>query len=178
MIKRKICLLGDPAVGKTSLIRKFIFDIFSDEYISTVGTKVSKKEIEVEINKLDLKITLTLMIWDILGQSAYQSLHSMFYRGASGGLIVSDWTRPNIFSSMEKWVTSLHKVIGEVPVIFLVNKVDLDSHPEFRQEDIDDLKKKYNTFSFSTSAKTGLNVEDAFSSLSKMLIRDYIKQNY
>ena len=102
-IKRKVCLLGNPAVGKTSLIRKYIFDSFSDKYISTVGTKVSKKDIEIEIKKIDLKLTLTMMVWDILGQSGYRSLHSMFYKGASGALIVCDLTRRETYDSLKIW---------------------------------------------------------------------------
>lgn len=177
-IKRKICLLGDPAVGKTSLIRKFIFDIFSDDYISTVGTKVSKKEIEMEIQKLNLKITLTLMVWDILGQSGYKSLHSMFYRGASGAIIVADGTRSDSVQSLEKWTRSLNKVVNGSPIIYLINKDDLVRHPDFRQNDLDELGEKYGAVSLSTSAKTGLNVENAFNSLSKLLIRDYLGKNY
>lgn len=165
-------------MGKTSLIRKYIYDVFSDEYISTVGTKVSKKELEVRINKIDIKISLKLMIWDLMGQATYMSLHSKFYQGAAGALIVSDRTRPDNDLSFNKWIDSLHTVVAGVPVILLVNKSDLDVHPDFDQNKINSLAKSYDTLTFSTSAKTGLNVENAFVGLSKILIRKYIRKNY
>lgn len=176
IIKRKVCLLGAPSVGKTSLIRKFVFDTFSDKYISTVGTKVTKKDIDLVIAKSNLKITLSMMIWDVLGQTGYKSLHAMFYRGASAAMIVCDLTKKTTFDGLDEWVESLHKVTGPIPTIFLANKADLVDKYAFKPEDLQVLTEKLNTAYFPTSAKTGMNVQNAFNRLSKVLIRDLLKK--
>lgn len=177
IVKRKVCLLGAPSVGKTSLIRKFVFDTFSDKYISTVGTKVTKKDIDLVIAKSNLKITLSMMIWDVLGQKGYKSLHAMFYRGASAAMIVCDLTRRSTYEGIQEWVESLHKVTGSIPTIFLANKADLVDDYEFSLEEIRELAEKNNTTYFLTSARTGMNVQNAFNRLSKVLIRDLLKSN-
>ena len=104
----KVCLLGDGQVGKTSLIRKFVLDQFSDDYITTVGTKVSKKKLYMEFPDLDGAVDLTLTIWDILGQKEFKSLHNEFVsfctqhdtlRGEPATLVLS---LPRIFEI--KWL--------------------------------------------------------------------------
>jgi GTPase SAR1 family protein len=79
-LMKKICLLGDGAVGKTSLIRKFVFDSFDDKYIMTFGTKVSKKD--VTMVREGQEFNMTFLIWDILGQRVHNTIHSAYYQGA------------------------------------------------------------------------------------------------
>src|SRR5436309_1950018 len=91
-VKRKILLLGDGAVGKTSLIRRFVVDKFSDDYITTIGTKVTKKDLRIESPS---KATdMTFMIWDVLGQKGYRGIQESSFQGAKGALLVYDVTRP------------------------------------------------------------------------------------
>jgi small GTP-binding protein len=90
----KLCLLGDGAVGKTSLVRRFVFDVFDDKYLMSFGTKVVKKEIKVGDTELDM------MIWDILGQRTKDVLHAAYYRGATGALAVCDFTRPDTMKNL------------------------------------------------------------------------------
>ena len=85
----KICIVGDPAVGKTSLIRRFVFDKYDDKYISTLGTKISKKDVLYN----DKKIEMTMMIWDVIGQQSFKSIHKSAFKGAKGAFIVCDLTR-------------------------------------------------------------------------------------
>jgi len=167
---KKICLLGDPAVGKTSLIRRYVFDMFDDKYITTIGTKVTKKAIMVKsAEKGDCKITL--LIWDILGQREYQRLHPVYYQGAEGALIVCDSTRKETIGNLATWVTSFKNVVGNVPVVFLMNKSDLVDQEKFDRTEIEALTKQHQASYLPTSAKTGLNVENAFMTVSEALAR-------
>jgi small GTP-binding protein len=118
---RKICLLGDGAVGKTSLIRRYVHDIFNDEYIMTIGTKVSKKNMDLDGKEL------TLMIWDILGQKEHTNLHSAYYKGAAGAIVVCDFTNKNSMEHLTKWIDDFRAVAGNVPVVIAVNKQDIEN---------------------------------------------------
>lgn len=170
-IIKKICLLGDPAVGKTSLIRRFVFDMFDDKYITTIGTKVTKKTLEVdrETPAGQMHIKITLLIWDILGQREYARLHPVYYQGAEGALIVCDGTRQETIRNLPTWTTSFMKVVGQVPIIFLINKSDLLNMDEFPTQDVENISETYNSPFYFTSARTGENVGEAFVEISKLL---------
>lgn len=158
----KLCLLGDGAVGKTSLVRRFVFDVFDDKYLMSFGTKVSKKELKVD------KVDLDLMIWDILGQKSQEALHAAYYRGAAGALAVCDFTRPETMKNLRSWLGSFRSVVGDMPVVLLGNKSDLDR--KFTLADLEDFGKSVGCETLETSAKTGLNVELAFSTLGGKLV--------
>jgi len=158
----KLCLLGDGAVGKTSLVRRFVFDVFDDKYLMSFGTKVSKKSLKVGEANLDL------MIWDILGQKSQESLHAAYYRGASGALAVCDFTRPETMRNLREWLDSFRSVVGDMPVIILGNKMDLEK--AFTSVELEAFAKEVGCRSLETSAKTGLNVESAFQELGKTVM--------
>ncbi len=160
---RKVCLLGDGEVGKTSLVRRFVLDMFSDEYIKTFGTKVSKKVLEIDQKEL------TLMIWDILGQKA-TSLHEAYYKGANGALLVSDLTHDETITSLSIWRDDLFKMGGEVPVVLVANKSDLEW--EVDRDILSDVEESMDGSFVITSAKTGEGVEDAFLMLGKRILED------
>ncbi len=168
-IKRKVLLLGDGAVGKTSLIKKFVTDKFSDDYITTIGTKITKKDLLY--NTSEGEITLTLMIWDILGQKGYKSIQSSSYKGAEGAMIVCDLTRKETLASMvEYWIPEMRKVIGEVPIIFVGNKCDLIDERQISADELAGTAQQYGCQSFVSSAKTGENVESIFNALGEKVI--------
>jgi small GTP-binding protein len=164
--KMKMCLIGDAAVGKTSLVHKFVLDKFDDVYIATLGTKTSKKTILVSNGSSSYH--LTLMIWDVLGQKFFDSLQKVAYQGANGAFIVLDLTRKETLESFEQWLMSLYKVAGVVPVVVLGNKNDLSS--EFGEDEIKKLVEDYGFPFYLTSAKTGNNVSDAFVTLGKSMV--------
>ena len=172
-IRRKICLLGDAAVGKTSLVRRFVEDVFDDKYVVTLGTKVTMKEMNIKAPDPKQTMKITLMIWDILGQKELKRLQTGFYKGASGALIVADITRKETFKSIEDWVNSLFLTVGTVPVLLLLNKSDLSEQGVVKGGYIADLTKRYDTTYLLTSAKTGKNVDLAFKRLSEMLVKNY-----
>lgn len=163
-IKKNIILLGDGAVGKTSLIRRYVIDEFSDDYITTIGTKVTKKEIYLE----EEKTLMTMMMWDIIGQKGFRYTQSLSARGMSGALLVSDLTRPETLESLKSyWIPLVIRIAGPIPMIFLGNKADLKDELQFGLDDIQSVSAECEAFGSTnecllTSAKTGDNVEKAF----------------
>ncbi|MEW6069776.1 MAG: tetratricopeptide repeat protein [Candidatus Thermoplasmatota archaeon] len=167
---KKICLLGDPSVGKTSLIRRYVYDVFDDKYLTTIGAKITKKVLTLKYREPQPDITLTLMLWDIAGQEDFRSVHSTYFQGADGALIVCDVTRKESLENIDNWVEALHKITGKVPIIILGNKSDLVIQAAVNEKDLELLSKKFDCKYLLTSAKTGKNVEEAFSTLTKELI--------
>ncbi len=155
----KIVLLGDGAVGKTSIITRFVHDQFSDEYIQTIGTKVTKKEVDLP----DVKIRF--LIWDILGQIKEHRLHGAYYAGALGGLIVADFTRRETLDSVSQWVEGYRAHTRKGSLILLCNKEDLPDKA-FTLEEAQDV---FDGEVMPTSALTGLNVDKAFETLAKKI---------
>jgi small GTP-binding protein len=171
----KICFLGDSSVGKTSLIRKFVFDTFDDSYLMTMGTKVTKKTVTVDAPDIDKKFNVTFMIWDIIGDIHFRGLlHHSYLHGAAGALLVCDITRPETLESLTTWVESLQMESEEdVPVVFMANKCDLAKDKKLNQDDVKKLADVYSSFWLLTSAKTGKNVEEAFKALGKKMVEKY-----
>ena len=161
---KKICLLGDGEVGKTSLIRRYVLDIFDDQYIQTFGAKVSKKVLELE------EVNLTLMIWDVLGQKTQKALHSTYYAGANGALLVCDMTRPETLSHLENWAADLREVAGDIPIIVVGNKSDLEMHMD--RLELERLAGGLGATAVLTSALTGENVQEAFERLGRRTMGD------
>jgi len=163
MIKKKICVLGSFAVGKTSLIERYINSIFSDKYHTTIGVKTDQKDLN--INNTDIR----LIIWDINGEDDYQKVKPSYLIGAAGALIIADITRKDTLEAAIKLNELIKDTIGEKPIIFIINKDDLKHDWEITHEEIEDLKQK-NYSVLLTSAKTGKNIEKAFTDLTKAII--------
>jgi small GTP-binding protein len=175
-LSKKIVLIGDPAVGKTSMIRKFVHDIFDDKYISTLGTKVSSKVIRFNHPVKDAKIELKLMIWDIMGQKDYEMFQQSAFMGSQGAIIVCDATRKPTLENLPEWVSSLFNVTEEIPIVMIANKNDLTDQKQFELEDLINVASTFDVPSLLASAKTGENVETAFTTLGQIIIdQDYKK---
>jgi len=162
--KRKILLLGDGAVGKTSLMRQFVEGKFSDEYIATIGANIKKKEMSYP----DRNMQLDLVIADLIGQQGYENTQKMNMRGANGAIMVSDLTRYETIESLEDyWIPLLKEVLEEAPpMIFFANKSDLidmdgEEAKRFRAELLS-ISERYQSKFYLSSAKTGENVEQGF----------------
>jgi small GTP-binding protein len=170
-VKKKIILLGDGAVGKTSLIRKFVVDKFDDNYLLTVGFKITQKEIQVKVNnKMQY---LKLNIWDILGQKGYIELHKSSLPGTAGCILVADITRKETLKSIDEyWIPNVYNMVGQVPFVILANKMDLVDKAEFNEEELSLFSKRYDAQSFLTSAKTGENVKTAFLALGEKIMAE------
>lgn len=186
-VKKKIVLLGDSAVGKTSLIRRYVFDKFDDTYITTIGSKVTKKE--MRIHRDNGAVDLTFMIWDILGRTGYSATHARTFAGVHGAFFVADLSRPETLNSLGRyWLPLLFKVTEHIPMVFAYNKSDLVKDPTYDLGYLEQVASKFNiglddelpshlsTF-YPTSAKTGDNVEKAFESLGFMVTSNKIPKD-
>ena len=126
--KAKVCLVGNPAVGKTSLVRRYVLDAFDDRYLTTVGTKVSKKPVRVTDPSQDLDADVDLMIWDIMGQPGFREmLKDAYFFDAKGVLAVADLTRKDTLEDLRNWIKAVEGVTGKVPVIAEVRKTSAPS---------------------------------------------------
>ncbi len=171
-MKAKILLLGDGGVGKTSLIRRFVVDQFSDDYITTIGTKVTKKD--VTVGKPPNDVDVIMQIWDVLGQKGYGGVQETAVKGAQGVLFVHDLTREDTRRSMEEyWMPMVWRLVGRVPMVIVGNKVDLLQEERIAAHEYTYyLEEKYSSPSIMTSAKTGERVEDAFKTLGEAVVEN------
>ncbi len=166
-LKRKVVLLGDSGVGKTSLVRRFVYNMFNDKYIQTIGTKVSKKNVNINFENKEYEITL--VIWDVLGQQGYTNVQNAAFKGSDGALFVCDVSsKSTLHSILHYWIPTLDTV-AQVPGVLLANKIDLKNR-EVSDNDLEEFSKTVGLPYVLTSAKTGENVEEAFEKLSKLML--------
>lgn len=168
--KLKICLLGDGAVGKTSLLRKFVYDEFDDKYLMTFGAKTTKKLMGLSSPKDGTPVQLTLMISDIMGQKDVSNVHDAYMFGTKGAIIVCDVTRKETLDSVQGWIDKVNKISGDVPMVFVANKYDLRDEAQFDIDELKDIAEGINCPAYVSSAKTGENVELAFITLGETLL--------
>ena len=168
-LMKKVCICGDPNVGKTSLVRRFVTGKYEDKYISTLGTVVSKKYIK----EPNTNINMTMMLWDVSGQREFQRIHAAAFRNATAGFVVCDLTRPDTISRLPDWVTNFREHTGpKAPVSVLVNKTDIIGQNKKAIEVIQASVERLGLPMYKTSAKTGDNVEKAFSDMASHIINN------
>ncbi|MFW9820036.1 MAG: Rab family GTPase [Candidatus Thorarchaeota archaeon] len=170
----KVIMIGPPAVGKSSLIRRFIEDKFTLAYKFTIGVDFSTKIIEYDSDK---KARVT--IWDIGGQDRFKILRRNFYIGTHGALVVFDLTRAQTFSKMKDWVSDMNQLLEvKIPVVILGNKLDLISETGevIDRNEPKDYADRIGSIYIETSAKSGENVQKAFVDLIKLIIENSLKE--
>jgi small GTP-binding protein len=166
-ISKKICLVGDFGVGKTSLIRRFVDRQFSDKYLSTVGVKISKKKVDLSEEK-----SVQLLIWDLEGHTKFKAIAPSYLQGASGAIIAADVTRQETIDNCTERLQLFLSVNPKGIAIFALNKADL-IEPEKVQLLLENVKKEQPEqviATYSTSAKTGENVDEMFHLISQQMI--------
>lgn len=167
-ISKKICLLGDFAVGKTSLVRRFVYNLFKDAYISTIGVRVSRKTVVVPHN--EEVVELTLMLWDLAGSEEFDRVRANYLRGAAGGLLVCDLTRAETLHSLGSYADDLLSVNPNVRFAVAANKRDLAGQQELSEGEIEAVAARLNAPYRLTSAKTGDKVEALFRHLGRLVL--------
>jgi small GTP-binding protein len=166
-IQKKICLLGDFGVGKTSLVNRFVEGRFDDKYLSTVGVKISRKPLKRSYGELNL------LIWDLAGSNGFtSSLSENYMQGAAGAVVVCDLTRLNTLTAFQKYAKQIRSRNPKVQLVFVCNKADLMEDRTVSDTDVTTTLSELNeSMFFVTSAKTGERVEDAFVHLAEKLER-------
>ena len=165
----KICLVGDPEVGKTSLMRRFVLNQFDADYIMTMGAKVMKKVVTLE--KDGQPCDVTMLVWDVMGQKHFRIIESVAFENVVGGLVICDLTRRSTFENLEYWIEAVHKISPGIPMILLANKSDLLEDRQVSDDELKQLADKFAIAWFLTSAKTGDNVENAYITLAEYCLR-------
>ncbi|MFX1572519.1 MAG: Rab family GTPase [Promethearchaeota archaeon] len=168
----KVIILGSGAVGKTSLLYRFVENRFAIKYKMTIGADFLSKIIESYPKPGN---TVKFQIWDIGGQDQYKFLRPSFFEGANGALLVFDLTRWHTFEELNDWYSDLQEYAGKnTPFILLGNKVDMiqEENKTYNKESANFFAKKKKTYFVETSAKTGENVEDVFLNLATRMLKN------
>jgi small GTP-binding protein len=168
-ITQKICLLGDFNVGKTSLVRRFIEDKFSDRYLSTVGVKVSRKSLNVTTDTQ--RHQLNLLIWDLEGNTKFKSITPNYLKGASGSIIVADLSRSDTLDNLTQHLQLFFQVNPQGQATVALNKADLIP-PEKLAKLVENYQLPFPRVLgvYTTSAKTGDRIEQMFQELATVLV--------
>ena len=164
MIQKKICMLGAYAVGKTSLVSRYVQSLFSDKYHSTVGVKVDKKTVKAGEDEV------TLLLWDLYGEDEFQKIQTSYLRGSAGYVLVVDGTRKETLDRAVVLQSRAEAIAGKVPFVLVINKSDLADKWEVDDAALADLAKRRWPY-FKTSAKSGAGVEEMFLGLAGAMVK-------
>lgn len=162
----KVVVLGDPSVGKTSLVKRHAKGKFDFDSKATIGVDVTTKNY-----KLEGGLLLSLSVWDVAGQEFSGSMRHQYYQGASAGILVFDLTRPESFWHLKSWYVDLRDNLQQrVPIVLVGNKKDLPDQRQVTVGEARELAEGYGFSYFETSAATGENVDRAFYNLVAQII--------
>jgi Ras-related protein Rab-2A len=167
----KLVLIGEPGVGKTSLIGRYMSNTFGGEYIKTLGTTISKWAEKVEFED-GRSFDVSLVIWDIMGErTILPLLQDAYFHKAQGALAVFDVTRRETLKGLKEWITAAWRTVPKMPIVILGNKADLVVERVVADEEAWDFWRPLGLPYFASSARTGQNVEMAFKLLAQEILR-------
>jgi len=164
MIQKKICMLGAFAVGKTSLVARYVKSIFSEKYLTTVGVKIDKKTMSVNSQELNL------ILWDLAGEDEFVQLQTSYLKGSSGYILVADGTRSDTLLKAFTLQRKAEEAIGKVPFAIVINKLDLQTQWEIDETALRGPREQDWIIQY-TSARSGENVEETFQLLSRRMLQ-------
>ncbi|MCB1079702.1 MAG: GTP-binding protein [Verrucomicrobiae bacterium] len=168
MIKKKVCLIGAYAVGKTSLVRRFVNGLFSEDYLTTVGVKIDQRTVTAPDGR-----EVRMMIWDLAGRDEFEAVRKSYLSGASGFLYVADGTRRETLEAVRQEMAEIEASFPGMPSVLLVNKRDLVSDWEVEDADLAVFRDRGLPVHF-TSAKTGELVAESFDDLAGRMIETHL----
>ncbi len=160
MLKKKICMVGQFGVGKTSLVRRYVDSIFDERYLTTIGVKIDRKDVTVG------SVCVTLMLWDLAGEDDLAQLNASHLRGASGYILVADGCRASSLAKAIELQQRIEGQLGSLPFVLVLNKADLRDRWEIK----DAVVAEPAWAVFETSAKAGTGVEEMFLALAGKLV--------
>ncbi|TMM59069.1 GTP-binding protein [Maribacter algarum] len=160
---KKIVVLGHFGVGKTSLIRRFVTDTFSDNYKVTIGVHITKKLVEIAVDR-----EVSLILWDLEGTDEIESIRDSYLLGTHGLVFVFDVSRPSTFEHLGNDLKIVRNKVPETPLMVVGNKSDLVDKAELKTV----LDENELSADFLTSAKTGEFVNELFLKLATLLVGD------
>lgn len=162
MSKFKVCMLGAFAVGKTSLVQRYVHSIFSERYQTTLGVKIDKKNLQLDGHSIEF------ILWDLAGEDDFINVRSSYLRGSAGGVLVADGTRPETLNIVFELRDKLYHEVGEVPVILIVNKSDLSDNWTMDKQRLETMREE-GWQVIEASARNSSNVDQAFEILARQL---------
>lgn len=168
----KIGLAGERAVGKTSLLRRFELDRFDEEYVATLGARITRRDLTLDLPERALQVDLAMTIWDIMGERTVgQLLREAYYHGAKGILATCDITRRESLDELRGWRDLVQRGAGEIPWVLAVNKVDRrEEEGVYGEAEVEALAASLDAPWLFTSAKTGAGVQEAFEALARRVV--------
>jgi small GTP-binding protein len=164
VIQKKICMLGGFAVGKTSLVKRFITGQFSEKYHTTIGVKIDQKSLYVD------NTDVLLILWDVYGEDDFQKVRASYLQGSAGYLLIIDGTRHETLEVARHLRRLALRTMGPVPYVLVINKRDLCQSWQVDHEMYQDLASQA-CLVIESSAKTGDGVELAFAELAKEMLK-------
>jgi small GTP-binding protein len=163
IFKWKLVVLGDPSVGKTSLVRHFCEGYFSEDYLATIGVSFLRKELTIDEH------TVGLQIWDLGGTNMFSNVRANYIKGSHGALVLFDLTEKGTLVSVSNWVQDVVRVVGKIPMIIIGNKSDLPHNKKLIQK-AESLAQELGSQLVIASAKTGDQMNEAFKTISRLMM--------
>ena len=162
----KIVIIGEAAVGKTSLVKKFCEGSFLEGYKTTIGSDFYVKNFNIE----DINVSLSL--WDLAGEHRFKSVLPTFCKGSNGAVICFDLTRRKTYIRLTEWIEFLWEITGLIPSILVGNKADLDGLRVVETSEAEGYANQCNMKYYESSAKSGDGVLDLFEALARKIINE------
>lgn len=166
-VKVKVCLVGEMAVGKSSLIRRYVQQVYDDKYLSTLGVNVTRKFLELPAKVGGAPVEFEMMIWDIMG---LRGIHESYFHGAAGIVAVCDVTRRETLDALPGWIEDVRRVAGTPVIAIAANKADLLNESRIGPTEISRLAESMEAEWLATSAKTNENIEEIFWRLAERIL--------